>query len=229
MPVVHDIHLDLELEEVLRWQGIKEYSRHKSEIETLTRELLISVKRSHLLESAITYETYPITEAGSQQISLGGNAKLHGSLLPSVLREAKQLVVAVCTIGPKLERQVTDSFNNNEPLQGLLLDGIGNAAVDSVASEVCKLMVYEASLHGYQVSSPLSPGGPAFPISEQWHLFELVQTEEIGVSLTHSGVMVPRKSLSMVIGMGPQMPTWTKAQACTHCNLIKTCRYRLRV
>jgi len=41
--------------------------------------------------------------------------------------------------------------------------------------------------------------------------------------------MVPRKSISMVIGIGPQMTTWTKAEACASCNLSKTCRYRIHV
>ena len=32
-----------------------------------------------------------------------------------------------------------------------------------------------------------------------------VNADEIGVRLTASGVLVPRKSISMVIGIGPQM------------------------
>jgi len=227
MPIVRNIHLVLETGEVLRRQGIGEYSRLKSEIKTLIHELLASVNDGHLLEPAIAYETHKISSVGHDQLSLEGNAVLHGSQLPSVLAEAKELTVVVYTIGLKLEEQVTAYFNKSEPLRGLLLDGIGSAAVDSLGLEVCKLITGEASLRSYQVSSPLSPGGSGFPISEQWRLFELVSAEEIGVSLTSSGVMVPRKSVSMVIGIGPQMPTWTKAEACARCNLSKTCRYRI--
>ncbi len=114
-------------------------------------------------------------------------------------------------------------------MSGLLLDGIGSAAVNSLAQEVCKLIAHEASLRNYQASSPLSPGGRSFPLSEQWQLFKLVPAEEIGVRLTSTGLMVPRKSVSMVIGIGPQMPTWTKAEACARCNLGRTCRYRIHV
>ena len=228
MPIVRDILLNLQLDELLRSRVFGKSPNLKSELKDLMHELLTEVNDSHLMEPAIAYEIHKISSVGHDRVSLESGAVLHGSILPSVFLEAEEMVVVVCTIGPKLEKQVTDSFNNNEPLQGLLLDGIGNAAVDSVAQESCELIMREASCRGLQASSPLSPGGPTFPISEQWHLFELVPAEEIGVKLTSSGVMVPRKSVSMVIGMGPQMPTWTRAEACVRCNLSKTCHYRIR-
>ena len=228
MPIVRDISLDLRMSEILRRLGIKDDSKLKSEMETLIGELLVSANDEHLLEPAIVYETYLITEVGYQQLSLEGNTVLHGSVLSSVLSPAKELAVLVCTIGCRLEEKVTDYFGKSEPLQGLLLDGIGSAAVDSVAQEGCELIMRGASLRGYQASSPLSPGGRSFPLSEQRQLFRLVPAGEIGVSLTSSGLMVPRKSVSMVVGIGPRMPTWTKAEACARCNLSKTCRYRIR-
>ena len=227
MPVVRDIRLTLKTSDLLRRQGVREYSKLKSEIKTITSELLTTISNDSLLEPAIAYETYPVTGVGHQQISLEGDTVLHGTIFLSVLGEAREVAVVVCTIGPRLERKVTDCFNSGESLQGLLLDGIGSAAVDALSFELCQLMAAEASLRGYQASSPLCPGGPSFPLSEQWRLFELAPVDEIGVSLTSSGVMVPRKSLSMVVGMGPQMGTWTKAESCARCNLTKTCRYRV--
>ena len=228
MPIVRDILLNLQLDELLRSPVFGKNSNLKSEMKDLMHELLTKVNDSHLLEPAIAYEIHKISSVGHDRVSLESGAVLHGSILPSVFSEAEEMVVVVCTIGPKLVEQVTDYFNGNEPLRGLLLDGIGNAAVNSVAQESCELMMREASRRGLQASGSLSPGGGRFPISEQWQLFELVPAEEIGVKLTSAGVMVPRKSVSMVIGMGPQMPTWTRAEACVRCNLSKTCHYRIR-
>lgn len=229
MPIVRDIRLTLELGDVLRRQGIREYSRLKSDMKDLIQELLTGVNNGQLLEPAIAYQTYPIKEVGHDQLFLEGDVVLHGSVLSSVLAEARELAVVVCTIGSRLEKQVAEYFNNDEALRGLLLDGIGSAAVDSLGFEVCSLIGNEASLHGYQASSPLSPGGPRFPLSEQWQLFKLAPADQIGVSLTSSGVMVPRKSISMVIGMGSDMKTWTKAESCARCNLRNTCHYRIHV
>jgi hypothetical protein len=226
MPVIRDIPLSLKTREVLHREGFRERSKVRPEIRSLIRELL--VKKAHLVEPAVAYEIYPITGMSPGQLSLKGNLVLHSSLFPSLLPEAKELATVVTTIGPRLEEQVKDYTNQGEPLRGLLLDGIGSAAVDSLAQEACKLVAGEASSHGYKVSRPFSPGMPCgLPITEQRQLLEMVPAGEIGVSLTPAGVMVPRKSVSMVIGIGPQMKPWTRAEVCASCNFRKTCPYRV--
>ncbi len=227
MPVIRDIPLSLKTGEVLRREGFGGYSKVRPEIRSLILELLASVKKAHLLEPAIAYEIYSIAEMSHGRVSLEGNLVVQCSLLPSLLPEAKELAIAVGTIGPKLEKQVTDYTNQGEPLRGMLLDGIGSAAVDSLTQEVCKFIGGEASSRGYQASSPISPGMPGFPITEQWRLLEMVPAGGIGVSLTPLAIMSPRKSTSMVIGIGPKMITWTQAELCGRCSLRKTCPYKV--
>jgi len=41
----------------------------------------------------------------------------YGPVLPSLLPESKELAAVVCTIGVKLEKQVTNYFNRDEPLR----------------------------------------------------------------------------------------------------------------
>jgi hypothetical protein len=228
MPVIRDIPLSLKTGEVLRREGFREHSKVKPEIKGLIGELLASVKKAHLVEPAVAYEIYGVTKISHDLLCLEGNRVVPGSLLASLLPEVKELAAVVITIGPRLEKQVTDYTNRGEALRGLLLDGIGSAAVDSLTQEVCKLMAGEASSRGYETSSPISPGMPGLAITEQWPLLEMVPAGEIGVSLTSAGVMVPRKSASMVIGIGPKMKTWTRAEVCARCNLRKTCPYRIQ-
>ncbi len=227
MPVMRDIPVSLEEGEVLRRMGMGQASSISPQIATLLHELLVSVNKLHLLEPAVAYEFYTITEVSNEGLCLEGNAALHGTLLSSMFAEAKELAVLVSTIGPNLEKESTESFDRGEPLRAMILDSIGNAAVDSLNQEVCRFMMGEASTRGYQASSPVSPGRPSFPISEQWNLFKLVPAEEISVRLTNSGMMIPCKSTSKVIGLGPEMRTWTRAEACDHCTMGKTCPYRV--
>jgi hypothetical protein len=228
MPVIRDIPLSLKTKEVLRREGFRGHSKIRPEIKRLIYELLASVKKTRLLEPAVAYEYYKVTGMSPSQASLEGDKTIQGPLLYTIFPEAKELAVVVCTIGPKLEKQVTDYSKSGETLRGVLLDGIGSAAVDMLVPEACRLIASEASSHGHQTSSPVSPGWPGLPLTEQWNLFELVNTQKIGVSLTSSGIMVPRKSISMVVGIGPQMATWTQAEVCARCNLRKTCPYRIQ-
>ena len=227
MPVIRDIPLSLNPSEVLRRQGLGRGAKVRPEIRLLIRELLASLNKSRLLEPAVAYEYYRVRSMDGSRISLEGDKALHGPLLPAIFPEAKELAVILVTIGPKLEKQVTDYSKKGAALQGMTLDGIGSAAVDKLVAEFLRLIATEVSSRGYEISSPVGPGMPGFPLTEQWNLLGLVKAGEIEVTLTSSGMMVPRKSTSMVMGVGPQMTRWTQAEVCARCTLRETCHYKL--
>lgn len=228
MPIKRDIPLSLSSDNILRRQGIRQRSSHP-EITAITQKLLSEMYELCLLEPVTAYNIYPVSEVSNDRVSLNNGMEIIGTALPSFLSESRELAVVVCTIGPKLEKRVTDYLGGREPLRGLLLDGIGSAAVDSLAQDACNLIQYEASLRDYQASSPFGPGAPGFPITEQWQLFRLVPSEEIGVCLTASGLMFPRKSVSMVIALGEHVTVRKRGEACARCNLSQTCHYKLVV
>ena len=228
MPVICDIRLNLKIGAVLRRQGLGGKAKVRPEIENLTQELLASIESEHLLEPAAAYEYYPITGMDGTRISLEGDKAVHGPALPALFPEAKELAAIICTIGPSLEKQASGYTKSGQALRGMLLDGIGSAAVDTLIPEALKPLAAEVSSRGYEISSPVNPGMPGFPMTEQWNLMELSQAHEIGVSLTQSGILVPRKSVSMVIGIGPSMTRWTQAEVCARCSLRETCAYKIK-
>ena len=227
MPVIRDISLNLKTGEVLRRQGLGRGAKVRPEIKILIRELLASLKKARLLEPVVAYEYYMVSSMNGSQISLEGDKAMHGPLLPAIFPEAKELAVLLCTIGPRLEKQVTDYSKSGETMRGMILDGIGSTAVDMLALEALRRLASEVSPRGYEISSPVNPGMPGFPLTEQWNLLGLVNADEIGVDLTASGVLVPRKSTSMVIGIGPKMTRWTQAEVCARCSLRESCHYKV--
>ncbi len=225
MPVINDIRLNLKKNEVLRREGFRGYSIVRPEIKSLVEELLKELNNTNLLEPTTAYEIYPVTGIDPDRVTLEGDAAINGSLLPSTFPEAKEIAAVVCTIGPGLEKQVTAYSKSGETLRAMLLDGMGSAAVDMLAIETSRLIFGDASKRGLQASSPVNPGMPGLPITEQWNLLELARAGDIGVSLTSSGTMVPRKSTSLIIAIGPKMKRWTQAEICAGCNLRETCPY----
>jgi hypothetical protein len=228
MPVIRDIPLSLDYnDEVLRRQGLGGRSKVRPEIKKVITELLAEVAKGGLLEPAVAYERYRITAMESDRISLEGDRAIEGPLLPATFPEAKELIVLIATIGPRLEKQVTEYTKSGGALRGVVLDGIGTAAVDRLIPEALKLIAAEVASRGYEISSPVNPGMPGFPMTEQWSLLELAPVKEIGVSLSSSGVLIPRKSTSMVIGIGPKMTRWTQAEVCGRCSLRQSCPYKI--
>ena len=227
MPVRRDIKINLTMDQVLRRQEIGAGSKPRPSLMAILREQLDSINELDLLEPAIAYEFHLIKDILNKRLSLAGSQLIDNFNLPPVLAGAEEVAVVVCTIGPRLEAKVSRYSCGGETLRALLLDGIGSAAIDFVTQEACHLISNETSSRGLQTSSPVSPGMPGFPLSDQEYLFQLVSAEQIGVSLTRSQVMIPRKAFSMVIGLGVKMPTWTQAEVCGRCGLRKTCLHRV--
>jgi hypothetical protein len=227
MPVIHDIPLRLNIEQLLRRQGLGGGAKVRRETKDLILELLASVRKMQLLQPAAAYEYYPVTGMNGDRVWLEGGGAIHGPLIPAMLPEAKELAVLLCTIGPGLEKQVTEYSGSGQVMKGMILDGIGSAAVDMLISQVVMSMASDVSPRGYEMSSQVCPGMPGFPLSEQWNLLRLVDADEIGVSVIGSGVLVPRKSSCMVVGIGPEMPRWTQAEVCARCSLRETCHYKV--
>ena len=76
-----------------------------------------------------------------------------------------------------------------------------------------------------QVSMPINPGMLEWPLGEgQKQIFSLLDTAEIGVQLNSSSLMSPRKSLSMVIGLGVELSD--KGEPCDYCGMKERCIHR---
>lgn len=225
MPVIREIRLSLTQDEVLRRQGFKEYARIRPEMQEQISGLLETANTTGLLQPVTAYEIYETAGMEPDKVLLKDGGAINGTLLPSTFTEAVKLAVMVCTIGPELEKRVTELSKSGETLRSMLLDGIGSAAVDILAQEACHYIAEKTAESGLQASSPINPGMPGLPITEQQNILDLAYAGEIGVSLTSSGIMVPRKSTSVVTAIGPNMDTWTQEEVCARCNLRETCLY----
>jgi hypothetical protein len=77
-----------------------------------------------------------------------------------------------------------------------------------------------------RLTARYSPGYGDFPLSEQRHIFALLDvTRRIGVSLTEGGLMLPQKSVTALIGLGAPEGART-ATSCDTCPAQAHCMFR---
>lgn len=228
MPVIHDIPLKLDIDEILRQVGVAKDHALGPKMEGLIAELLSGDGADYLLAPAMAYELHTITKINGDRLCIDNSLTIEGSLLSLTLAQASDLAVVFCTIGTDLENEKAKCKAEKNLMRALLLDSFGSAAIDILAVEAYHLIRDMAASKGQAASSPISPGMPGFSISQQWPMAQLAPIKEIGLQLTSSGMMNPQKSISMIIGFGKEMPTWSRGEACARCNLAKTCRYRVR-
>jgi len=224
MPILRDWNLEIDADMVLRGQGADPRlvrARHPALV-ALAEQALADGRP--LLQPAVAYRQLPVESLRHERLTLAGGAILTGPLVAQHLGAAQQVVVALCTIGEALEQRVSELFAR-EPTCALALDGLGSAAVEALATAACQHFASLAAAAGLQTSLPLNPGLSGWPLEEgQRQIFALLDGQQIGVTLTASSLMLPRKSTSFVLGLGHGLASGGKP--CGYCHLRETCRYQ---
>jgi hypothetical protein len=177
-----------------------------------------------LLQPVVLAQEFQVQGVRHEDLILDSQKRLKSVLLTQHLASARKVVVMVCTVGPQLEA-ITAEMITTDPVQALALEGVGTAAVEMLATQAANRLETRGQEDGLSVSIPLSPGMVGWPIEAgQRQVFSLLNPASIGVRLTESGMMVPRMSISQLIGFGENMVL--QGRTCDYCNLKETCRYQ---
>ena len=229
MKIIKDIKLKIDEDEVLRYQG---YSKNKIKIpsEVILQIIREEITRSHnLFEPQGIYSSIKIKQIsfsdGRADLKNGFSLNFSNSII-NLLKGTSYLVLGVVTIGSSLENKVSEFFTQGEYPRAISLDAVGTVAVESLSRYIRNLVCQEAKEQYFKTTRYFSPGYGDWDISQQKDIFKIIPTNKIGVSLTESCMILPRKSLSWIIGIGKDIGMLSKEKdACKICKL-KNCQYR---
>jgi len=216
--------LDIDVDAVLRCQGadpgaIRKRSPHLVDIARRALE-----EGRTLLQPKTLIRELDVEVLRHERLVLDSGLFLSGELVSDHLGPAERIVLILCTVGGSLETHAAEMSKENI-VYGLALDGVGSAAVEALANNICKHFEDQAVQNGLQSSIPISPGMVGWPVNKgQLEIFEILEPAQIGVRLSDYGLMIPRKSLTMVLGFGPTMKT--DGRTCDYCAMRETCRYQ---
>lgn len=177
-----------------------------------------------LLEPQVFLRKLAVRSLRHEKLELEGGYSIKGAWISQQLAPAESVYAILCTVGQKIETEASRNMDT-DMLMGLALDGVGSAGVEALATLVCKQIEDQAESEGLQTTVPLSPGMLEWPVEEgQPVIFGLLSEINTQVELTASFLMRPRKSLSMLLGIGKDMGT--KGITCDYCAMQVTCKYR---
>ena len=176
-----------------------------------------------LVQPVAMYDVLDVRDRQSGCLKLANNLAFTSDLMVRQLARAEQLAVAICTIGPQFEQKASSAFEYRHALQGLIYDIAGSLAVAQVARQVSERIQAAAVARGTLASFSISPGSAGCTLDDQHTVFELLPAERIGVQLTSAGCMFPTKSISLVIGLGPNVPSALDVSQCDFCPKRATC------
>jgi hypothetical protein len=176
---------------------------------------LISLAQG-LMRPCGVYDVAFVCARGEGTVEVG-KVIFDSALLSRYLEGANKVFPYIITVGPELEQAAAAQ---NDLLKQYYLEEIANIALEQAAAW---LGSYLEARYGVTGLSNLSPGSLVdWPITEQPKLFSIFGNTErlIGVRLTDSMLMIPRKSISGIL-----FPSEEGFVACQLCDR-ETCQGR---
>jgi len=197
MKIIENIPIEVEKEEVLKSLG---YYRKKKSVFSPSIDALIEgeiKKAKELIKGKGTYVILPVESKSKIKITLK-NISLKGKAIAKAMAKAKEIALFVDTISPALETEVNRLYQRDEYTKATILDTIGSVAAEEGAEYLNSIIVEKTK----KESTPrFSPGYGDWDLSIQKRLLEVAQASKIGVTCNEAFFMIPRKSVSAVIGL----------------------------
>ena len=152
------------------------------------------------------------------------NIFLRGSSIKKHLDLCEKVSILAVTIGEDIENEISNASAKGNYTHALLLDAAATEAVEESADLLEKIIEREANREGFFLTSRFSPGYGDFPLTMQEEILELAMGRKIGISLTSSLMLTPRKSITAIIGFKRENNTH-KNHDCDKCDKTD-CNFR---
>jgi len=179
---IENFTVEFDEKRILRLIG---YKKRPTEIKEPVKSLITEEKKKldYLLHPASIYTIVGYDETNKHP----------------VFKNAEKVAICICTIGSELEREIKKLMEINEMTRALILDALGSEAAEEVAIQSDRILAEKARDMNLWPSKRFSPGYAKWDIKEQRFIFRMLPAADIGVHLTESCMMVPRKSVSFRI------------------------------
>jgi hypothetical protein len=222
--VFRDIPLNVDPDEVLRFQGYKRgIDAPSPEVRALFDEAY-ALGRS-LMEPRAVVRWRPVQDESDDRLTLDDDLAF---TIPGIARTwgaVTDVAGAIVTIGGVLEQRVSALWEARELPLASMLDSVGSGAVESLAEYVNDLLCQRGIARGVKVTNRISPGYGGWDVSEQPLLFRLVGGEPVGVELNDACFMTPEKTITLLVGAGPEARVDHYFSQCARC-WMAACAYR---
>ena len=150
----------------------------------------------------------------------GGDIRRH-------LAGCTEAVLLAVTLGPGADAQIRRA-GVGDVAAGAASDALASVLAEQAAEAAEARLRALAAAEGMYLTGRYSPGYGDWPIGVQPRLAALLDTpRRIGLCVTDSCLMLPRKSVTAALGLSRAPVTGYRA-GCAHCRLRDKCEYRKR-
>ncbi|MGB9803559.1 Vitamin B12 dependent methionine synthase activation subunit [Desulfofundulus sp.] len=188
---------------------------------SLVNEVLQEAHR--LARAEAVCKTVPVVKTTGTQIFLAGGQALTSSLLVRLAGTAESMLLVVCTLGHLIDRRMEEYSKKGLAAHAYFLDVAATCIIEAAGRQLVAKIKSQLEACGLKTTIPLGPGHSYWKnLQDQRIIYDLVNPSTIGVNILKSGIMLPKKSLSMVMGIGRQLPP-SAENHCYYCSMGRKC------
>nr|WP_075365377.1 Vitamin B12 dependent methionine synthase activation subunit [Desulfosporosinus metallidurans] len=211
------------LEEVFRAEGA-DYSKRSPRPSVVEIHNRILNQDARLVRPTAIWREFVISGVSEQELFLEGGPQLRSKLLVRVAGKAEKLLLYAMTIGSALDNAVLDYNNAGQILESFALDAAGSVFLSKSIMLAVRELEEKYKGVGMNTTFLLGPGHSYWSgLEDVRTIIEGLDAERIGINLTNSNLMIPRKSVALVMGVGKNLPNFQGKTHCDFCSLQKTC------
>lgn len=214
--------LDIEEEEVYRYLGYKGNTPEETTLNDIEEvKAILQNTKSYKME----YKIFDITQTETG-VQLEGTALvLTGNNITKMLSESKRCILMAVTLGQEVEN-ISRTMQIKDLSKGVILDACASSMVEDLCNQLEAHIKVDIDKEGKYLTDRFSPGYGDLPITIQPMICTVLNTgKTMGLNVTSSGIMIPRKSITAIIGIA-DTPQAMRIKGCAYCSLIKECEYR---
>jgi len=193
--------IDIDSQQVLRNIGYGADCEPSARIESLISDYIENT--CHLTEPLYSYVVKRISLVQGSRVVIEGSVTFQSEVIARLLEQCEKVAVFLVTISGHLEETVNQLAADGLVLQAAVLDTIGSGVIETVTDFVQERISEDARTQGLCISRRFSPGYCDWDISEQKMVFRAMNGDYAGIRLTEQCLMLPQKSISGIIGIGP--------------------------
>lgn len=220
--------ISIEKTDVLRYLRYKGQEIESSFSEKI--DLAIEQTRSIITPRAV-YEIYPLKFFEDRIEVEGTNLVFNSKDILKLLRGCDECVLFAATIGTKIEME-TRKAEYVDLVKSIIMDSAATTFVERTCDYVQEIIEKEVKENGKCITMRYSPGYGDLPLECGKEILNILQSQKkIGLTTSSSGLMIPRKSVSAIIGIyDSSKDKDNKAKkgkkSCLECPNYNNCIYR---
>ena len=198
----NNIPFEIEERQILREMRIPKKSSLKDLGEpAMEKAIGAAIEEGYrMIEGKGVYRTLEITGIEERRVLTRETSTLFvGEKMVKLLKHCDYATLIVATIGPRIEEEV-DRLSGPEPAHAYFLERVGAWMADYMGIWLDRMLEREIVRAGYMRTYRFGVGYGDWPLSSQTEVMALTSAHQIGITLNEAFIMIPRLSVSAVIG-----------------------------